>query len=176
MRYKKGHLNQETGLVLWGYQKDKLLWMTKETFERQDAKVKAKAKAKYWLNLDENRLRLRVSRAKNVMERRQKFTEWAEKNKPKIRCGRLRRQYGLSNEDYHGMVVEQNNLCAICHNPQYGGEDRFLCVDHCHKTNKVRQLLCVKCNAGLGQFLDNPETLRKAAEYIEKHKQTLLKD
>ena len=170
MRHKKGYINQETGLVLWGYQKEKALWMTVETYHRQDIKVKAKAKAKYWENIEESRARIRAARNKHKEKSNMDFKAWASKNKHKIRCNRMLRKYGITNEDYHAMLEQQKNVCAICNNPQYNGKDRFLCVDHCHSTGKVRQLLCIKCNTGLGQFLDNPELLKEAAKYLEKHK------
>ena len=81
--------------------------------------------------------------------------------------------YGLSNDDYIAMFESQIGLCAICNEPQQGitkdGETRFLCVDHCHATGKVRELLCVKCNTGIGQFKDNPEILKQAIKYLKKH-------
>jgi hypothetical protein len=82
--------------------------------------------------------------------------------------------YGLTPGQYDEMVEAQNNLCAICEQPETAimpsGFVRSLAVDHCHKTGKVRQLLCGKCNTGIGNFLDNPELLKAAISYLEKHK------
>jgi len=169
MRYVKGYIDPKTDKVLWGYRKDKPLWMTKETYAVQNEKVGVKARAKYWENIEESRRKNREARAKHSIQRNIDFKEWASKNKVKIRGNRLLRAYGLTNELYHDMVVEQNNLCAICGSKQHGGEERFLCVDHCHDTGAVRGLLCVKCNTGLGQFLDNQDFLRNAIFYLDYH-------
>ena len=58
--------------------------------------------------------------------------------------------------------VAQHKVCEICGKKDY----RSLCVDHCHKTNKLRGVLCSTCNAGVGQFFDNPDLLIKASEYL----------
>lgn len=42
-------------------------------------------------------------------------------------------------------------------------------VDHCHRTGKIRGMLCRECNLGLGHFLDRPSVLRRAADYLESH-------
>jgi hypothetical protein len=52
--------------------------------------------------------------------------------------------------------------CEIC------GTKTKLTVDHCHKINKLRGVLCANCNSGLGQFKDNPTLLRKAIGYLAK--------
>ncbi|MEU2596776.1 endonuclease VII domain-containing protein [Streptomyces hirsutus] len=40
-------------------------------------------------------------------------------------------------------------------------------VDHCHRTGRVRGVLCFSCNAALGQFKDRPDAIRRAAAYVE---------
>ena len=56
------------------------------------------------------------------------------------------------------------NKCAICGKGKLKGPQRH--TDHCHKTNKVRGILCEHCNRGIGMFNDNPKSLIKAAEYL----------
>jgi hypothetical protein len=51
--------------------------------------------------------------------------------------------------------------CTIC-----GEITNKLSVDHCHKTNKVRGILCQECNLGLGKFKDDPELLEFARIYL----------
>lgn len=79
-------------------------------------------------------------------------------------------QYGLTVEQYEAMVAEQGNRCAVCgtHDPQT--KTGTWHVDHCHGSLKVRGLLCTCCNIGLGQFGDDPDRLRAAAAYIERHR------
>ena len=46
----------------------------------------------------------------------------------------------------------------------------ILVVDHCHTTNKVRGIICEKCNQTLGLMDDSVEFLIKAAQYLEDSK------
>lgn len=78
----------------------------------------------------------------------------------------LKTRYGLTVEEFDRMVASQNGLCAICQKPPEG--DRLF-VDHNHATEKIRQLLCNKCNSGLGMFCDDRFLLTKAIEYLTKH-------
>lgn len=50
--------------------------------------------------------------------------------------------------------------CVIC------GSEETLVVDHDHNTNKVRGMLCNRCNLGLGHFRDDPLLLEFAAQYL----------
>jgi hypothetical protein len=64
------------------------------------------------------------------------------------------------------MLAENDNRCAICGAPP--GEKR-LAIDHSHATGRVRSLLCISCNNGLGRFKDDPALLRSAADYLDQH-------
>jgi hypothetical protein len=44
-----------------------------------------------------------------------------------------------------------------------------LAVDHCHKTGKIRGLLCQGCNMALGLLKDSPAIINNLARYINKH-------
>jgi hypothetical protein len=76
----------------------------------------------------------------------------------------LKIKYGLTVEAYDALWRDQYGLCAICEMEPAVGRLR---VDHDHKTNLVRGLLCDSCNTGLGLFADNPDFLRIAADYLE---------
>lgn len=71
------------------------------------------------------------------------------------------RMYGITVEDYKKMIEKQDSRCVIC-----GFQSDNLFVDHCHKTEKVRGLLCRHCNTGLGFFRDDIEVLVKAIDYL----------
>lgn len=79
--------------------------------------------------------------------------------------------YGISIEDYEGMIKEQGGKCAICHLAPSGhnSHNRSLHVDHDHATGKVRGLVCYNCNHGLGNFKDNPALLMAAMNYLLSH-------
>lgn len=87
----------------------------------------------------------------------------------------LKRRFGMTNAEYARMMADQNGLCAICGKPETAkhktsGGSRSLAVDHCHNGGHVRALLCSACNTGLGSFGDDPDRLRAAIEYLERHK------
>jgi hypothetical protein len=81
-------------------------------------------------------------------------------------------KFGLTPLQYEQMLQRQNGMCAICQTPPAGqghGSQSSLHIDHDHKTNRNRALLCGNCNRGLGMFQDNPNLLLLAAEYLKKH-------
>ncbi|MBD5603569.1 MAG: endonuclease VII domain-containing protein [Candidatus Eremiobacteraeota bacterium] len=80
---------------------------------------------------------------------------------------RMRSQYNLTPAEYEAMRIAQGGRCAICGYIPPDSRPR-LAVDHDHKTNRVRALLCSNCNTGLGMLDDDPERLRAAAAYLER--------
>lgn len=92
----------------------------------------------------------------------------ADRTRGRSREWSLKKTYGLTSEEYDAMLAAQGGVCALCGNASTHGKQ--LCVDHCHKTSKIRALLCDVCNRGLGYFKDDPEALRGAADYLEQHR------
>ena len=73
----------------------------------------------------------------------------------------MRRKYGITIYQFNRMVEEQDGRCKICwHVPT-----KFQ-IDHCHKTGRVRGLLCWRCNRGLGFFYEVPDMFARAASYL----------
>ena len=82
----------------------------------------------------------------------------------------LKAHYGITLDEYEALLAKQNGHCAICGAVEPGGMGMFH-VDHCHGTGRIRGLLCTTCNAGLGHFKDNPETISKAIGYLNQRSQ-----
>lgn len=72
--------------------------------------------------------------------------------------------YSLTTEEYLTRLVLQDSKCAVC---QDDLQSIRICIDHDHKTQQVRGLLCLHCNLGLGQFRDNKDFLLRGAEYLK---------
>jgi nitrate/TMAO reductase-like tetraheme cytochrome c subunit len=96
--------------------------------------------------------------------------EWSVNNKEETSAYYRKKRYNLSPEDYDTMLEEQDNKCKIC---LVKFSDVTPNVDHCHTTNKVRGILCTRCNTGLGQFRDDAETLTKAINYLEEYNEPI---
>ena len=84
-----------------------------------------------------------------------------------LKNNHLQRKYGITIEQYDKMLELQNNKCAIC---GYDFPDSKKlwnrpCVDHCHRTHKVRGILCRKCNIMLF-WLDTNQNKEAAERYL----------
>ena len=77
----------------------------------------------------------------------------------------LKREYGLSVKQFERLKKTHNELCWICGK---NNKSRNLCVDHDHKTKKIRGLLCDNCNITLGLVNDNSFILFKMILYLKK--------
>ena len=85
------------------------------------------------------------------------------------RC-RLKRTYGIDENQYLELLKKQNGKCAICGEKSAVPKRPYrLHVDHCHETNQIRGLLCGRCNTGIGLFRNRVDLLRRAVSYLETH-------
>lgn len=87
----------------------------------------------------------------------------------------LRRKFKITNEEYLQILDAQNGVCAICEKEETrkdhtNKKPRRLAVDHDHKANKIRALLCSNCNTAIGLLGDSTETVKAALDYLEAHK------
>ncbi len=78
------------------------------------------------------------------------------------------RKYGLTLEKYEALLQEQDNRCAICGKAGEDAPRGRLCVDHDHRTQKYRALLCGHCNTLIGHAFEDTAILAKAASYLER--------
>ncbi len=81
------------------------------------------------------------------------------------------KRYNITSKEYDTMLEEQNHKCKICLvSFLHDKHSTKPFIDHCHTTNKVRGILCLYCNSGLGHFKDNIETLTKTINYLQENK------
>lgn len=106
---------------------------------------------------------------------------WARKRASRIAANpslesdrNIKRKFGLTRDCYNKKLEEQNFVCAIC------GEDekaidgksnttKKLAVDHNHKTGKIRDLLCWRCNTTIGKINEDLDLIDKMKAYLIKH-------
>jgi len=74
-----------------------------------------------------------------------------------IRRGHYR---GMLSDEKLKHIISSTRECTIC------VDEAALVVDHDHKTNEVRGMICNRCNKGLGLFRDNPDLLEFARIYL----------
>jgi hypothetical protein len=89
----------------------------------------------------------------------------------------LMKAYGITQDDYNGILEFQNYRCAICKGTveeKMKGNKKHLCVDHDHKTGKVRGLLCDPCNRAIGLLEDHYAVLQNAYRYLSVHTENFV--
>jgi len=92
--------------------------------------------------------------------------KYEENNKEKIKSwSQIRRlqRYSLTPKDVEEMRLNQKEKCKICF-ALFNGKFH---IDHCHKTNKVRGLLCTCCNMALGLLKDDVGRMESAIRYLK---------
>jgi len=83
---------------------------------------------------------------------------WCRECLPNNFYRRIYQRYGLDKKRYLELLTE-SGLCPICENR------KATVVDHCHKTNKIRGIICNHCNTSLN-LIENKEALERALKYV----------
>lgn len=148
--------------------KDKRKEIYKKYRSKNESKVRNYAREYYKNNKD----RIDAYRKANKDKHNARCKIWRDKNKEKMKNvykkSNLLRKNGLTVEQYNNLKILQNNLCAICGINEPGGMGRWH-VDHCHVKNKIRGLLCSRCNTMLGLSRESITILNNAIDYLNKH-------
>src|SRR5712691_2587507 len=82
-----------------------------------------------------------------------------------VRVRMLKRRDGiiLNKQAILDMLIRQHFRCLGCQYPI----TTSACVDHDHKTKRIRGLLCRPCNLALGNAKDDAATLRRLTAYLD---------
>lgn len=139
--------------------------------EQQERARKKRAALKLPQDAEASRKRNADYRERNLEAVRARGKAWRAANPEKVsenaRRHRLKKEYGITLEEYNRMWEEQDGKCGICGKPETSvvrGSLCWLSVDHCHDNGHVRGLLCAHCN----RALRNEEWLVAALEYVRK--------
>lgn len=86
------------------------------------------------------------------------------------------RMRGAAGQQYLALLEARgHDRCGICGGVEATvsarGRVRRLVIDHDHATGEVRDLLCHRCNSGIGYLDDDPEKAEAAAAYLRKHRE-----
>jgi hypothetical protein len=106
---------------------------------------------------------LRRSRKKHYEKRLAGNRKWTKENPDVQKNISLKSVYGITLIEYNQMLIAQAGRCDICDVPMV---KPF--IDHCHKTGRVRGLLCQLCNAAIGMMRDDPTILASAIRYLQR--------
>lgn len=93
----------------------------------------------------------------------------------RIRGKNLKKNFGITLEEYNAMLTLQNGLCAVCRKEETRIDPRrrivsSLAVDHDHTTGAIRGLLCYTCNMALGFLQEDPDRIQSLLAYLLKYK------
>jgi hypothetical protein len=140
-------------------------------------KLNANDRAKYAMNREKGIARskayrelhkeeLAIKRHAHYLLNRDVYVAYHRSRREKARERSLQRKYGISLDKFKSILDAQGGKCAICFSLNWHG--RQPCIDHDHKSGKVRGILCHKCNLTIGMMGENAESVKRLWEYLQK--------
>ncbi len=159
-----------------GYREERAAY-TKQWIKKNREKYLASRKRNREKHREQRRAYSKWHRKKNHKRLLEYAKQFREENREKMRGdywgNSLYKHYRLTIKEYNFLCRQQQNRCAICRRKQKGFHKR-LSVDHDHSISKsvhwmqrIRGLLCQRCNLALGHFHDNLTFLRQAIKYLK---------
>ena len=136
-------------------------------------KIKKASRKSYLKNKE--KVLVRGREREQTGKRKEDHKNWALKNQEKVKAIRkkqyikhypkytLKHTYGITVEQFKSLLILQNNKCGICEKEF----KKIPCIDHNHKTGKIRGVLCSSCNSGLGSLGDSPEIINRAINWLQ---------
>lgn len=107
---------------------------------------------------------LQIQTEKEVAQANKDYHHYRTKKFPTY----VERRYGITLADATAMLVAQNYLCAICGQHLDREIGRGAQIEHCHKTGRVRGIVCLGCNLACGWIQDDPARAARIIEYLTK--------
>lgn len=127
-------------------------------------------------------------RRDNLERARANERRWRDKNPEKIRAKYLKRReritpedsrrwqlwsrYRLRPRDFDALWETQAGKCGACSKDllPLGRQGNATAIDHCHNSDKIRGLLCNRCNRVLGMCNEDVKVFQGLAKYLKIHK------
>lgn len=121
------------------------------------ADLKISAKARYVLR---HRDRARKSNKESMAKRPKEYQ----------RDKHLKSRFGITYDEYLKKLIKQSSKCPICFQilTPYRKLFEVACVDHDHKTEQIRDLICNRCNTTLGKVEEKKDILQNMIKYLDK--------
>ena len=131
----------------------------------EERKERARERARrYYIKYPE---RVKANSLWSYYTRKDRGIKPPKRSNEKRRSEYLKSKYGITEAVYQSMLEKQSGLCAICKCEEASTPKGKLCIDHNHKTGKLRALLCNNCNAALGLLDEYTGNFKRAILYLE---------
>ena len=177
--YPRSYKGKKYEIPAWKYAAYRVYQRQRDAIKKLSDEEQEKIAAESWKRrfkhpiVEGESKQLRVARYHRERRARRKEQGLPSRNtdalqRRAIYSSRLKKKYGITMDEFDAMLEEQNGCCMICGRHNTTQDNRF-CVDHCHKSGKVRGLLCYPCNSGLGHFKDDIDMMFKAIAYLNEH-------
>lgn len=146
---------------------------TRKYYQSHKEKMKEERRERYALDTEGERSKGRENYALHREKLNNRTRAYRKANPLKHKGHALKYRHGITLEDYARMYKEQWGMCGICGKPGKSMLDskvktqEILYIDHCHRTKKVRGLLCNNCNSAIGLFREDIKAIENSLNYLK---------